>query len=69
MSNEIVIYFANGRMARLPKDQVRFVHLGQRIDEEYTPDADGGVAVINWDQVSFVREWITPKEDDLHDPV
>lgn len=69
MSNELVIYFSNGRMARLPKDRIRFVHLGQRVDEEYTPDTAGGVAVVNWDEVCFVREWIEPKGDELNDPM
>ena len=69
MSNEIVVSFSNSRMARLPKDKCKFVRLGQRTDEEYNPDLEGGVAVINWDNVAFVREWIEPKEDDLHDTV
>lgn len=69
MSNEVVVYFCNGRMARLPKDKIRFVRLGQHTDEEYTPELEGGVAVINWDSVAFVREWIGPREDELHDTV
>lgn len=68
MSNEVVVYFANSRMARIPKDKLKIVHLGQRIDEEYTPDTAGGAAVVNWDQVCLIRDYI-PKEEDLNDPM
>ena len=68
-SNQVVIYFCNGRMARIPKDRLKFVHLGQRIDEEYTPDIEGGVAMVNWDNVCFIREWQPTQEDDFNDTV
>lgn len=62
---QIVIYFTNGRMVTLPENKIRYIRLGDGVDEEYTPDTSGGVAVINWDNVCFVREWIKPNEFDL----
>lgn len=61
---EVVIYFVNGRMVKIPVDKVRYAHMGGQIDEEYTPDISDGVAVVNWDNVCFVREWTRPEEDD-----
>ena len=62
---EVVIYFTNGRMVRLPRDKVRFAHMGLNQDEEYSPAIDDGVAVVNWDNVAYVREWQQPEEIDL----
>jgi len=64
-SKQVVIYFTNGRMVMLPADKIRYAHLGSAMDEEYKPDIRGGVAVVNWDNVCFVREWIKPDEFDL----
>lgn len=64
-SKQVVIYFTNGRMVTLPADKIRYAHMGSQIDEEYTPDTSGGCAVINWDNVCFVREWIKPDDFDL----
>ena len=61
---EIVVYFTNGRMVRVRKSKAKFVRMGQHVDEEYTPDVEGGVATINWDNVAFCREWLQPEEDD-----
>lgn len=64
-SKQVVIYFTNGRMVMLPADKIRYAHLGSAFDEEYKPDISGGQAVVNWDNVCFVREWIKPDEFDL----
>ena len=61
---ELVIYFSNGRMVRAREDRVRFAHLGQNTDEENTPDTGGRTAIVNWDNVCFVREWIEPEEEE-----
>ena len=58
---DIVIYFLNGRMLRVPADKVAFARLGQNIDEEYKPDMKNGKAVINWDNVCFCREYVEPE--------
>lgn len=60
---QIVIYFTNGRMVRIPESQVRFAHMGQPTDEEYKPAIEGNVAVVNWDNVAYVRYWQEPEED------
>jgi len=62
---ELVIYFNNGRMVRLPANKVRFAYLGADTDEEYAPAAENGVAVVNWNNVCFVREWQEPEAMDL----
>ena len=64
-SKQVVIYFTNGRMVMLPADKIRYAHLGSSLDEEYKPDTSGGQAVVNWDNVCFVREWMEQEEFDL----
>lgn len=66
-SKQVVIYFTNGRMVMLPEDKIRYVHLGSSrvLDKEYKPDISGGQAVVNWDNVCFVREWMEQEEFDL----
>ena len=59
---DVVVYFVNGRMLRIPADKIKFAHMGSNIDEEYKPDINGGTAVVNWDNVCFVREWVEPEE-------
>ena len=61
---ELVVYFNNGRMVRLPEDKALFVNLGQPVDEEYMPDTSDGKAVINWSNVCFVRAWQESEDDD-----
>ena len=61
---EIVIYFTNGRMLRAPADKVKFCRLGQATDETYAPDIADGNAVVNWDNVCYVRHWFEPEEID-----
>lgn len=61
---QIVVYFTNGRMVRLPEDKIVYVHLGQSTDEEYKPDTTDQKAVINWDNVAFTREWIDAEDEE-----
>jgi len=61
---QVVIYFLNGRMVKLPAAKVRFAHMGSQIDESYEPDISDGCAVMNWDNVCFVREWQEPEDED-----
>ena len=63
-NREIVVYFNNGRMVRIPEGKARFVRLGQNVDEEYTPDIGEEKAVVNWDNVCFVRKWVEPEDID-----
>ena len=63
-NEEIVVYFTNGRMVRIPLGKYRFAHLGSNTDEEYTPDISGDTAVVNWDNVCFVRKWFPPEDID-----
>ena len=60
----IVIYFTNSRMVKLPADKVHFAHMGSNTDETYEPDIADGYAVVNWDNVCFVREWQEPEDEE-----
>ena len=62
MSNEIVVYFTNGRMILLPEDQVRFVREDQ--GGEIRPDFGDDVATVNWDNVTYTRRWQEPQPID-----
>ena len=62
-SNKVVIYFNDMRMLKAPKDKVRFEKLGDH-DVSFVPDYTGGVAIINWDNVCFTREWVEHEEID-----
>lgn len=58
---EMVIYFNSGNRARVDADRVRFVHDIAADAHEQIMD---GKILVNWNNVSFVRRWEEPKEDE-----
>lgn len=59
MSKDVMVYFNSGNKARFSLDKVRFIdqHPGQEA-------FDDGCTVVNWNNVSFVREYREPKEEE-----
>lgn len=57
--HEIVIYFASGKMLRIPPEKAVFLHLNGKPDCWVPPISDGK-AVINLDEVCWIREWQEP---------
>ena len=64
MEKQIAVYFSNSRLAKFPADKVRFARMGSQIDETYEPDIADGYAVVNWDNVCFVRPFEKKEEED-----
>ena len=61
--NDLVTYFTNGRMLRSPKDRTVFRDAMPGAEEMADLLAQG-VAVINWANVCYTREWQEPEELD-----
>lgn len=61
---ELLVFFVNDRSVRLPKDKTRFARLTRFADQDVIPDVDGGKALVNWDNVCYLREYAPPREDD-----
>jgi hypothetical protein len=57
---EIMVYFNSGNKARLPADAVIFANNGSGIPEAM----ESRCIVVNWANVSYIREFEEPKEDD-----
>lgn len=59
MSDSIMVYFNNGNRAKLSKEHTIIVQGG-------CPDTNminDDTVVVNWANVSFIREYHEPKED------
>lgn len=63
MSDSIMVYFNNGNRAKLSKDNTTIV--SNCPDSKAIMDS-GDMVIVNWANVSFIREYHEPKED-LHD--
>lgn len=53
---DIMVYFNSGNKAKFDLSRVRFT------DSPKAEDFAGGRTVVNWANVSFVREYQEPKE-------
>ena len=61
MSDSIMVYFNNGNRAKLNKEHTIIVQGG-------CPDTtmiNDDTVVVNWQNVSFIREYHEPKEEEL----
>lgn len=57
---EIMVYFNSGNKARLPADAAIFANNGSGVAEAI----DSGCIVINWANVSFIREFEEREADE-----
>lgn len=60
---EVVIYFTNGRMVRLPEKKIRMLKIGDHRTTDVRLNTSDGQAVVNWDNVCYVREWQEPEDE------
>ena len=60
---EIMVYFNSGNKARFDADKTTFAVINGQRNDRFAPDIDGGKIVVNWDNVSFVRQ-IEEREED-----
>lgn len=59
----IMVYFKNHKVVKFQKDQVVFA---DPFNDNLDSYIDNGKAVVNWDNVSFVRKWDPKPTDELN---
>lgn len=66
MKQMVMVYFHNGCKAQFDIEMVRFVGMASRgIDPALCMAAvDAGIAVVNWDNVSFIQP-VKEEKDEL----
>ena len=63
MSETVDVYFMNGHMAKLTKDNL--IVESEPLDKEIYPKfLDKGAVFVNWNNVCMIRETPEPKKDD-----
>ena len=60
MSDSIMVYFNSGNRAKFLKENTVLV---SGCPDSKTVMDSGDVTIVNWDNVSFIREYHEPKED------
>ena len=60
MSDSIMVYFNNGNRAKLAKENTVIV---SNCPDSKTVMDSGDIVIVNWESVSFIREYHEPKEE------
>ena len=64
MADSMIVYFKNHKSVRFDKNKVVFTNIIDPGFKGFWQAVDSGAAVVNWENVCFVREYEPPKEEE-----